>query len=336
MDNRYAYMSSFSIYTNINKLLIEKFGPPYRCDLECWIVDRILEKLPVISKAALSGKIKFEKPIIIDGKRDIGSMGGVLSIPSLWGEYNLTDVHEIMDEAFIYVHTLKEPSSTYHEEVNALKTICQFQEEYDNLPVNIKNGQISTMDEIRFYLLYPTKIGFCAPVVYNSTKMTINEEKPNISKIVDDLNNESVSELISTKAVINDIDREIIEDKKYTKREIEKYIEKFKKYKKENNLALNQKEEEEITALKKLYLKTTSEYYGPFKPRQKVFETVLTILENYPSIDRTVLMANHFMEIENGKLIADICIKSQYGSKREFYVINIGAKSIARCCENFF
>jgi len=165
----------------------------------------------------------LKKPIIIDGKRDIGSMGGVLSIPSLWGEYNLTDVHEIMDEAFIYVHTLKEPSSTYHEEVNALKTICQFQEEYDNLPVNIKNGQISTMDEIRFYLLYPTKIGFCAPVVYNSTKMTINEEKPNISKIVDDLNNESVSELISTKAVINDIDREIIEDKKkYTKREIEK------------------------------------------------------------------------------------------------------------------
>jgi len=232
MDNRYAYMSSFSVYTNLNKLLVEKFGPPYRCGLECWIVDRILKKLPIISKSALSGKIKFEKPIIVDGKRDIGSMGGDLSIPSLWGDYNLVDVHEIMDEAFIYVHTLKEPSNTYHEEVNALKTICQFQDEYNDLPEKIKDGLLSTIDDINYYLMYPTKIGFVAPIVYLSTIATINDEKPNFGKIVDELNNESISELISTKAVINDIDREITEDKKYTKREIEKYIDKMKKYKK--------------------------------------------------------------------------------------------------------
>jgi DNA-binding protein len=336
MDNRYAYMSSFSLYTNINKLLVEKFGPPYRCSFECWIVDKILTKLPIISKAALSGKIKFEKPIIIDGKRDSLSMGGDLNIPSLWGDYSLNDVHEIMDEAFVYVHTLKEPSSTYHEEVNALKTICQFQEEYDNLNEKYKFGSFFTNEDIKQYLLAKTKIGFCSPIIYNSTQYTINEEKPNFNKIVDLINDESISELISTKAVIKDLDREISEDKKYTKREIKKYIEKLKKYKKDNNQELTPTELEELESLKKMYLKTNSEYYGEYKPRQKVFETILELLNNNSKIDRTVLLANDYVVNDNGRLVADICIKSQYGSKREFYVINIGAKAIARCTENFF
>jgi hypothetical protein len=62
MDNRYAYMSSFSIYTNINKLLIEKFGPPYRSTLECWIVNRIITRLPKIFQSMIDNKINLLSP----------------------------------------------------------------------------------------------------------------------------------------------------------------------------------------------------------------------------------------------------------------------------------
>jgi len=83
-------------------------------------------------------------------------------------------------------------------------------------------------------------------------------------------------------------------------------------------------------------LETHSKYYSTYKPRQKVFETILDIVENNENINNTVDLATKFLKEDKGKLIADICIKAQYGSKREFYVINIGAKGLARCAEVFF
>jgi len=61
MDTRYSYMSAFSIYTNLEKLLIEKYKPPYKSVIETWIVNRILTRLPLIhkfSKENIKNKIK--------------------------------------------------------------------------------------------------------------------------------------------------------------------------------------------------------------------------------------------------------------------------------------
>jgi hypothetical protein len=338
MDNRYAYMSAFSIYTNINKLLIEKFGPPYRCDLETWIVNRILKKLPQIFNAATkTNKITLLKPEFLEGKRSLNSIGGEIEIPSLWGNYKLLDIAEVMDEAFIYVHTMKEPSNIFHEEIKAIQTIINFQKQFDNLPDYIKYGSFSNNEDVKNYLLYDTKIGSCAPVIYYSTKHTMSLEKPNIHKYVDQINSEPISELISTKAVISDVDRFLKkEDYKETKKNIAKYFDKYKKFKQKEGEQLTENELNDISNLSKYYLHTKSSHYDVHKPRQKVFETVLDVLIDKVNIEKTIDLANEYITNQFKRMIADICIKSQYGSKREFYVINIGAKALARCTENFF
>jgi len=331
MDNRYAYMSSFSMYTNINKLLKEKFEPPYRTSLECWLIIRILTRLQLIFKSTHDGSILLTQPEFKSGIRIEESTGGNMKIPSLWGDYFLTEVNEVVDEAFIYVHTMKEPSNIFHENVSALKTIIDFQEQFNNLPENIKCGTICSIEEIDNYLKYNTKIGCCGALIYNSIRKNILREKPNFKKIVHSINDESVAELVSTKAVIYDIDRQLIsEEKEKTKRKIEKQLAKIRKY------VDDKVTDQEILNIKEYYIKSKSTYYNERKPRQKVFETLLTYLESDENIKSTVDIANQFIKDDDGKVIADICIKAQYGAKREFYVINIGAKAIARCTENFF
>jgi len=91
---------------------------------------------------------------------------------------------------------------------------------------------------------------------------------------------------------------------------------------------------EELDKITKYSFQTTSKFYNKNKPRQKVMETILDKLEQEKT-KTTVGCANNFIK-KNKRVVADICIKSQYGSKREFYVVNIGAKTLARTAENFF
>jgi hypothetical protein len=128
MDARYAYMSSFSHYTNIRKLLVEKFRPPFKNLLIAWVVNKLLKRLPIIFDEIDGGKqILINLPKYINNTRQINTYGGKFRITSVWGNYKLTEVQDILDEAFVYVHTAKEPSNIFHENVNALKTIYEFQ-----------------------------------------------------------------------------------------------------------------------------------------------------------------------------------------------------------------
>jgi len=328
MDTRYAYMSALSLYTNIDRLLYEKFGPPYKNCLEVWVVDRLITRLKLLNDSVKNESIKLNIPEYISGRRNLESTGGVIELPSLWGDYLLIDVNEILDETFLYVHTPKEPSNVFHEQVKALKTIIKYQDEFDNLPKIIREGSMETLDDINNYLRYDTQIGSCAQIIFYSTNYTLNLDKPNMKKIIHQINDEDISEIISTKAVIKDLNREVTSDKKPTKREYTKFVEKIKRYYGDTSI--------DTIDFKKFFLKTDSQHYSIRKTRQKVFETTLDYIESYEHINKTVDMANHFIKEEKGKVIADICIKSQYGSKREFYVINFGAKALARCSENFF
>jgi len=328
VDTRYAYMSSLAIYTNIEKLLYDKFGPPYKCSLEVWIVDRLLTMLPQIHNAVLEGKIKLNVPEYLVGKRNLTSTGGEIEMPSLWLNHIILDINEIIDEIFIYVHTPKDPSNIFHEQVKAMKTIIEFQQEYDELDKKYQRGLLITEKDYYNYLIKDTRVGSSCRTIYDSVIHTQMLDKPNFQKIINDINNETISEIISTKAVISDLNREVISDKKPTKREYDKYLKKAEFYGYKNII--------EYEDFKMSYIHSETKHYSSRKMRQKVFETALDYIEDYDDIHRTIDVANHFVKKENGKVIADICIKSQYGSKREFYVINFGAKALARCGELFF
>jgi len=170
MDLRYAYMSAFSSHTNIEKLLIEKYQPPYTCSFDVWVVNQALTKLPEIYKAVIqNGAIKIRVPRFLEKKRELNSIGGEFILPSLWGNYNITEVQEVLDEAFIYVHTMKEPSNQYHEEIKAMKTIKNLQDDFDSLNLNRKKGMLKPEDLYDF-LIDKNIIGCCVPIIYNSVK----------------------------------------------------------------------------------------------------------------------------------------------------------------------
>jgi len=178
MDTRYAYMSALSYYTNINKLLVEKFGPPYGTCLEVWLIKRLLIRLPMIHEMAMKDGITQMTSDTVDYVRNVASIGGILKMPSLWGDYNMKDITELLDEAFLYVHTMKEPSNMFHENVKAVKTIIQFQEEYDRLSEKHRYGCFNGEKDWREFLMEKTKIGCSTSVIIDSVKNTIELEKP--------------------------------------------------------------------------------------------------------------------------------------------------------------
>jgi hypothetical protein len=327
LDTRYAYMSAISWYTDLGKLLVDKYGYQFNTVIESWIIWRVITKLKEINNASNSGGITNFR-ITLDGRmRDIHTIGGKIRMPGLWMNYELTDITELLDEAFVYVHTIKEPANIYHEQVKAVQTIVKFQNEYNNSPKFVQTGSITTVEEMRNFLLRDGYVGCCAPIIYESTCQTIQKENPNFKKYVHEINNESIGELLSTKAVIADEDREVVKDTPINKREMKKLI---KRHEAVVGFMAPQEKIEHV----KYRLKVSSRFYNDYKPRQRVWETILEYLEKDNKMTNTVHLANYFLK--NPIVCADICIKSQYGSKREFYVINITAKALARLTENFF
>jgi len=195
MDNRYAYMSAYSKYTNIEKLLVEKFKPPYKCCLEVWIINRLLVRLPIIHKCTKDkNSIVLNDPRYMHGNRIENTVGGKIKVPSLWFDDIILDINEILDEAFIYVHTAKEPSNIHHENIGAIKTIIDFQKNYDSLSEKRKLGILLTENDLDSFLLDDIKIGCYSNCIYNSVEYTINLEKPYMKKIIHEINDESISE----------------------------------------------------------------------------------------------------------------------------------------------
>jgi len=177
MDTRYAYMSSFSIYTNIHKLLIEKLAPPYDCSLSVWIVEKLLIKLPILFSEIMSGSVNMKVPKYSDGQRLNDSLGGKIILSSLWGSYKLLEPQEILDEAFLYVFTVKEPSNNFHEEINAIKTILDFQKQYDDLDSKYKNGDVSTKENFYEFFENTKYVGYSASVIKKiNTIYTFNKQ----------------------------------------------------------------------------------------------------------------------------------------------------------------
>merc|ERR1712091_658862 len=214
MDSRYAIMSSFSIYTNIYELLTTKFGPPYYCALSCWIVHKLFNKLPKQTKKILTdpGCILSPVPEFEGDQIRNKTKGGKVNLHSIWTDFEVTNIEQILEETFIYVHTMKEPASLYHEKIKAVNTILKFQEEFDNAG-DEKYGKVNNFEEMlkftstRFQDKKEKYIGYSSNVIYNSFKNLIEIIKPDFKKIINDVLEESIGEIVSTKAVIHDIGR---------------------------------------------------------------------------------------------------------------------------------
>lgn len=326
-DSRYAIMSCFATHTNFRDLILEKFAPPYKSFVEGWIVQRILTQLPLFRIAVYnSNNIRVNVPILdyLD-KRFQQSTGGTFNIKAVWSDRKLYSLQDLLDELFLYVHTPKEPSTAFHEEVNAIKTIKKFQDEFDKYTFKEQCGLHSN---IKQWLLREHSVGFSARFLLSASKYYQNTMNVDLNKVEKNIVNENLGNLTSTKAVVPDITRKVKPmDKQYTRR-LNDHVKLYGKLP-ENVVEYQKEYESKLTDPK--HRPTSEMYYG----RNKVHDEILSYITNYSEakvIDNALLYYN----TQHARVITDICIKAQYGGKREFYVMNMGAKLMARIVENFY
>jgi len=73
-----------------------------------------------------------------------------------------------------------------------------------------------------------------------------------------------------------------------------------------------------------------------YTARYKVHDTILDFMTQNPKVETVLDVAHWNLTNNNSRVTADICIKAQYGAKREFYVVNLGAECASRILENTF
>jgi hypothetical protein len=353
-DMRYAIMASFSDFSEIEKLVVDKFSPAYGTVMESWIATRVdnLRRQIIQFKDKENIRTFFKQPVFVHGKRKDDSIGGSFEIPSIWTGVIIKDLQDLLDDMFIYVHTLKEPSNIHHENIKAIETILEYQKKYDKLSPNRKKGNISSEGELKEFLCSDNPIGHSADVVTTSCSMTMESIR------AFDLNlharkhfSEKVSNVTSTKSAIPEYEREIVPLERLNKKrkkkkmspsnidvdqdnpklsEDKEKIEFMKEYEKMNDSKIKPRPQKTIKTC------VTKESFLPHNNRSKVHDCMLDVLENNINMSTIFDVAEWNILLNNARVVSDICIKAQYGAKREFYVINVGAKCNARILENIF
>ena len=338
-DARYIMMSALSEFTNFEELIKDKFAPPYHNQCEAWIVLTALNNSIQFRRSIKeSGAVKIFRPKL-DGlsNRTVSSVGGQIHCKGFWSNRTLKSMQDILDELFLYVHTAKEPSVEFHEEINAIKTINKFQTLHENMSNEEKVGKHPCIMD---FLKKMPKMGFNLPTIVASTKMLCDKYSIEVDKQIELVLTETVGDLISTKAVVPEgrvtkpptDNRNINFVKMIHDKVAKKYGVRSDRvdYSRISEKSKNNNYKNKTTKKKNRGIKSSGGYHS----RVKVFDSVLESLEKF---DTTLLIEQVLSHLENGgEMLADICIKAQYGAKREFYVMNYGAKNMARIVENFF
>jgi hypothetical protein len=223
-------------------------------------------------------------------------------------------MQDLMDEIFIYSHTPKEPANTFHENLKAIGTIQKFMDIYDSMKSHRKTGDFVKKKEV-FDFCKSGQVGFSKKILEEATEIYFKERNFDTIQAMEAATTEPLSVLTSTKAVIKDergtfkpLVKAVIQSKQWASRmgRFEEFQELYKKKIKESVLKGE-------------------------KPRHKVHDLLIPLSLKFKTVYEAAL--NYC--ITSGKVIADICIKAQYGAKREFYVMNMGAKLMSRVCETF-
>jgi hypothetical protein len=240
---------------------------------------------------------------------------------------------------FIYVHTLKEPSSIHHENVKAINTILEYQQKYDGLNEERKcgYGKINAIKEM--LLDHKVNIGHNADILATSVYRTMESvQGVDWNTRLRQHFSEPISNITSTKAAIPEYERELIDESELKKNTTKKSIGKGKLEKSLfiQEYARYKGSQAKERPLKMLRTKISKESSLPNKNRSKVHDCILDVIEQNNHITTVFDMAEWNILKNSSKTLADICIKAQYGAKREFYVINVGSKACARVLENMF
>jgi hypothetical protein len=340
-DFRYAIMASFSEFSEVDKLIVDKFSPKYHTVMEAWIasrVDHIWKQVHDFKDLGLKNTF-FKQPVYINKKRKDDSIGGRFELPSLWTGVIIEDLQDLLDDMFLYVHTLKEPSNIHHENIKAMKTIIEYQKKYDKLNDDRKSGKFKDFEDFKEFLMDDNPIGHHAGITTLSAFRTMQNLK------AFDLNMHSkkhffepVANITSTKAAIPEYEREIIplsNLKRTTKgrKKLKTLLEEREFIKEYTKFKTSHLRERERTAIK---MNISKESFLPSTNRSKVHDCILDVLENNLDMSSVFDIAEWNVKTNSARVVSDICIKAQYGGKREFYVINVGAKCNARILENIF
>lgn len=336
MDARYAIMACYSDFTNISSLIVEKFCAPYPNAFSHWLVKTLREKCKLISSLDKNSFFKIKQAAFLGESRLQSSIGGKLRFPGIWSNYNLTSLQDFFDELYIYCLTGKEPSSTFYEGIKSLKTIKKFQDEFDSLSLNEKQG-IHTSQSFKKCLLNKNMVLFSRDAIYQGARKTsetmlTTKLKESLDKVT---KTEVLSDVVSTKVCLPEYNLEIVESDKLMSSKTKTYIEQLGEQLKKTYQSV-----EPFKAPVQKLIVTNSETVVTAKSatnRVKVHDACYDMLCRFGTRMTTTLDVANWNIFENSnRVTAHICIKAQYGAKREFYVVNFGAKLMARVYENSF
>jgi hypothetical protein len=329
MDARYAILSSISEFTNFEELILSKFAPPYHNCLDAWVVGKLKFKLASFRQSIFKkGNIQFLAPVFNEVKqRSFKTVGGKISVRAIWSNRLLVGIQDILDELFIYVHTPKEPSNVFHEEVKSINTITEFQVIFNKMTKREQLG-LHNIYELENWLLKNKGVGFNKDILIRSVKNKIKTLDLNMSNIENFTLTEKLRELTSTKAVIPDVDRNINQNVKIASKVLINLKNKVKLGWRE--VKKNFEEQEKII----LERSQPGEYKHQFHLRKKVHDCICDLSSK--NIETVYEAISYHISNNKERVVADICIKAQYGAKREFYVMNMGGKLMSRFVENIY
>lgn len=340
MDTRYIFMSALSTYSNVEQLILDKFQPPYKNSFEQFIVRQLHKKCKDVVLYLKQCPPVPETPGFSQSRRLHTTLGGEISLPSLWSNHLLTDIQSIFDDIFVYVHTSKEPSSVYHEQVKAINTILKYQEEFNLMTEDNKIG-IFDMESKKRWILSGKHVGCCSKTIYQASLLFSETQKGlyNSPMFIESVLKEPLSNLVSTKACIPEYNRHT-KDQEITENAKKKILKNIRAWGESSKSTYVIEPGNAITSIKKFVMEIpeeNTEIVVGGSQRVKVHDAMLDWIERFGENAHYVSdLANWNIFMNNSRVLADTCIKAQYGSKREFYVINLGAKAMARVTENSY
>jgi len=283
LDFKYLALGSLSKYANLSKLLPDKFGPIYSNHLSIWLVHTFWNfcKNVIIQKNTVGKMAELNTPVFLDEKRTAESLGGELDLPAIWTKnFRLRSFEHFLSSLHTYVHTPKEPNSTFYENVKCLNTILKYKQLYLDASYERRWGfsDPKTIQE----LYKDNTFGFSSVYLYNAVKQFQDDNPIDYYRLLDnEVFRIPIAHFNSTKASISTFNRE-----------------------------------------KDCY------------DRCKVHDALVKRID----INTKTLfeVAKDTLSDPNYKPLADMCIKEQYGAKREFYVIDLESKMIVKALEEFF
>lgn len=286
-DSRYLVMNSTAWLSNYESFVIDKYKPPYKSCIDVFLVRRLLSSC--VDAVDHSKNFKVRVPNFVDGIRQQSSVGGFISMPSIYiKNASIKSMQDLLFEMFLSVLTPKESSSLYHKYIEAVNTMKEFQNNFEKEMVFRKGFTHEDPVDYAINLLKSKpKVGFSSHFTYVGCRLY--GKKLNKHKISSDVGKfnfyDSIGGIATTKgSVDSNTSQKPQNEKKIVNTEINAGKDDLEKTRVHINFMRRIKENKE---------------------KGKDFSHLDAMLEFFtPGFISNIAIA----------------IKAQYGSKREFYI----------------